>query len=163
MEAALRTAYEVITGDALDDVEIDAVRGMQGVKEATVDIDGLQVKAAVAHGLANARKLLEAIKNGDSDYHFIEIMACPGGCLGGGGQPFPTTPEIRMARARAIYDDDRGMPMRKSHENPAVATLYEEFLGAPNGEMSHKLLHTHYTRRQKYPAIDMPQELAKSR
>jgi len=117
----------------------------------------------VAHGLANARTLLEAIKNGESDHPFIEVMACPGGCLGGGGQPFPTTPEVRMARAKAIYEADRGLPMRKSHENPAVIELYEQFLGKPNGEMSHKLLHTHYTVRESNPAIEMPEELAGTR
>ena len=163
MEAAIRTAYEVLTGRALDNLEVTAVRGMDGIREATVDIDGLKVKAAVAHGLANARTLLEAIKNGESDHHFIEVMACPGGCLGGGGQPFPTTPEVRMARAKAIYEADRGLPMRKSHENPAVIELYEQFLGKPNGEMSHKLLHTHYTVRESNPAIEMPEELAGTR
>jgi len=105
----------------------------------------------------------EAIKNGTADYHFIEVMACPGGCLGGGGQPFPTTPEIRMARAKAIYEADRGLPLRKSHENPVVTQLYEEFLGKPNGEMAHKLLHTHYTKRESNPVIEMPEEVGSSR
>ena len=163
MEAAIRTAYEVLTGRPLDDIEVTAVRGMEGIREATVDVDGLQVKAAVAHGLANARKLLDAVRDGTADYHFIEIMACPGGCLGGGGQPFPTTPEIRMARAKAIYEADRGLPLRKSHENPAVIELYAEFLGKPLGEMSHKLLHTHYTARESNPVIEMPEEVGSSR
>ncbi|MDI6828629.1 MAG: NADH-dependent [FeFe] hydrogenase, group A6 [Armatimonadota bacterium] len=149
MEAALRTAYEVITGKPLENIEITAVRGMEGVREATIDIDGTEVKAAVAHGLANARKLLDLIRDGKSDHQFIEIMACPGGCLGGGGQPFPTSPEIRKARAEAIYLADRNMPIRKSHENPAIIELYETFLKEPLGHMSHKLLHTHYTRRDK--------------
>lgn len=149
MEAALRTAYELITGKPLENIEITAVRGMEGVREATIDIDGTKVKAAVAHGLANARKLLDLIRDGKSDHQFIEIMACPGGCLGGGGQPFPTSPEIRKARAEAIYLADRNMPIRKSHENPAIIELYETFLKEPLGHMSHKLLHTHYTRRDK--------------
>ncbi len=148
MEAALRTAYALITGTELDDVNIEAVRGMEGVREATIQVGDLQVKAAVAHGLANAREVLEGIKSGRfKDYAFIEIMCCPGGCIGGGGQPMPTNEEIRKKRAAAIYDEDANMPIRKSHMNPAVTKLYEEFLEKPLSHKSHELLHTHYTKR----------------
>ena len=150
MEAALRTAYEVITGKELENVNIEAVRGMEGVREATIQVGDLPVKAAVAHGLANAREVLEGIKSGRfKDYHFIEIMCCPGGCIGGGGQPQPTSEEIRKKRTAAIYDEDAAMTIRKSHENPAVKTLYEEFLGEPLSHKSHELLHTHYTPRTR--------------
>ena len=109
------------------------------------------MKVAVANGLGNARQLMELIKAGKADYQFIEIMCCPGGCIGGGGQPIGTTNEIRKKRIEAIYEADRGLPLRKSHENPAVKALYEEFLVEPLGEKSHHLLHTHYTKREKYP------------
>ncbi|MGE5528045.1 MAG: NADH-dependent [FeFe] hydrogenase, group A6 [Patescibacteria group bacterium] len=151
MEAALRTVYEVVTGQELKSIDFHDVRGLQGIKEAEVDLNGTRIKVAVAHGLGNARKLLDRIKAGQADYHFIEIMGCPGGCIGGGGQPIPTNLETRMARIKAIYEADAGMPLRKSHENPAVKTLYTEFLGKPLGEKSHHLLHTHYTARGKYP------------
>jgi iron-only hydrogenase group A len=151
MEAALRTVYEVVTGEELKDVNFTAVRGLQGVKEATVKVGELDVKVAVASGLSNAKKLMDLIMDGKADYHFIEIMCCPGGCIGGGGQPKPTTDEIRQKRIEAIYREDEGLPIRKSHENPAVKALYEEFLGQPLGHKSHKLLHTHYT-----PKSDMP-------
>ena len=147
MEAAVRTAYEVITGTPLADINLAAVRGMEGIKEAEVDMNGLKVKVAVAHTLANARHLLEQIERGESPYAFIEIMTCPGGCLGGGGQPIPTTWEIRKKRAESIYAEDAGKPIRKSHENPEVAALYKEFLGEPLGEVSHHLLHTGYVKR----------------
>lgn len=148
MEAALRTAYALITGTELESVEIQAVRGMEGVREATIQVGDLPVKAAVAHGLANAREVLEGIKSGRfADYHFIEIMCCPGGCIGGGGQPQPTSPEIRKKRTEAIYEEDVAMKIRKSHENPAVTMLYKEFLGEPLSHKSHELLHTHYTPR----------------
>ncbi len=150
MEAALRTAYELITGKEIPAIDITAVRGMEGVREAKIMIGDLEVKAAVAHGLGNARKLLDLISEGKADYHFIEIMACPGGCIGGGGQPVPTTLEIRKKRAEAIYQADKGLPIRKSHENPAIKRIYEEFLGEPNGKKSHHLLHTQYTARSIY-------------
>jgi NADH-quinone oxidoreductase subunit G/NADP-reducing hydrogenase subunit HndD len=149
MEAALRTVYEVVTGNKLDDVNIKAVRGLEGCREAEIDLNGTKVKAAVANGLTNARKLLDMIREGKADYQFIEIMACPGGCLGGGGQPFPTNPEIRAKRAEAIYQQDRELPIRKSHENPVVLELYKEFLIEPLGHKSHELLHTHYTAKTK--------------
>lgn len=147
MEAALRTAYEVLTNRELKNVEFEAVRGMEGIREATVDVDGLPVRVAVAHGLANAQVLMDKVRARQVDYHFIEIMCCPGGCLGGGGQPIPTSPEIRQRRAMAIYREDRNLPWRKSHENPDVQRLYKDFLGHPLSERSHHLLHTHYTLR----------------
>ncbi|NLW55315.1 MAG: 4Fe-4S binding protein [Firmicutes bacterium] len=151
MEAALRTVYEVVTKETLPSVDFTAVRGLEGIKEAEVDLKGTKVKVAVANGLGNARKLMDLIKEGKADYHFIEIMCCPGGCIGGGGQPIPTTNAIREERIKAIYEADAGLPLRKSHENPAVKTLYEEFLKEPLGEKSHQLLHTAYTKRGKYP------------
>ncbi|WP_422444475.1 NADH-dependent [FeFe] hydrogenase, group A6 [Thermoanaerobacterium sp. DL9XJH110] len=156
MEAALRTVYELVTKKELKRIDFTEVRGVEGVKEATVDIDGIQVNVAVAHGLANARKVLDRVKNGEANYHFIEIMCCPGGCVGGGGQPILSADErwdvdYREVRGNAIYEVDRQMPLRKSHENPAIQTLYKEFLGKPLSEKSHHLLHTHYTKRPLYP------------
>lgn len=147
MEAALRTAYELLTGRALPGLDFTPVRGLEGIKQATVDVDGLPVKIAVAHGLGNARELLEGVRRGETDYHFIEIMCCPGGCIGGGGQPIPTDTDVRKARIGGIYQADRDLPLRKSHENPAVKQLYDTYLGKPLGEKSHHLLHTHYTPR----------------
>ncbi|MEN6640989.1 MAG: NADH-dependent [FeFe] hydrogenase, group A6 [Armatimonadia bacterium] len=157
MEAALRTAYEVITGERLENIDIVAVRGMEGVKEATVKVGDLEVKAAVAHGLSNAAKLLEKVARGEGGYHFIEFMACPGGCLGGGGQPIPTSMEIRKARAEAIYRADAELPIRRSHENPSITAIYDKFLGKPLSEKSHHLLHTKYTPRTK-DAVQIPVE-----
>ena len=162
MEAALRTAYELVTGREVpfENLNITAVRGMEGVREASVVIekpldawaflDGVELKCAVAHGLVNAKKVMDAIKKGEANYHFIEFMACPGGCLGGGGQPIPTNPEIRQKRAEAIYAEDAGMPIRKSHENPEIVKIYKDYLGEPLGEKSHHLLHTKYTPRNRY-------------
>ncbi len=151
MEAALRTAYEVATGKTLENVEFTAVRGLEGIKEATIPVEGIgDVKVAAAHGLGNARKLLEKIKAGEADYHFIEVMACPGGCVGGGGQPIPVNNEIRALRAQALYMEDCALTLRKSHDNPSIKKIYEEFLGKPLGEISHHLLHTHYTPRSKF-------------
>ena len=149
MEAALRTAYEVITGKTLPSVDFHEVRGLEGIKEATVDVDGTKVRVAVAHGLGNARELLERVKAGE-EYHFIEIMCCPGGCIGGGGQPIPTNTEIRAERIKGIYQADVEMPLRKSHENPSVQALYREYLGKPLDEKSHKLLHTEYVERGEF-------------
>ncbi|MBL4937402.1 iron hydrogenase small subunit [Clostridium sp. YIM B02515] len=150
LEAALRTAYEWLTEETLENVEFHALRGMDGVKEATVKINDMDVNVAVAHGLGNARKILEAIRAGEANYHAIEIMACPGGCIGGGGQPYiHGDVEILKKRAEGIYSEDRGKVRRKSHENEAVLKLYEEFLGEPYGEKAHELLHTHYVERQK--------------
>ena len=150
MEAALRTAYEVVTGKTLEKIEFEQVRGMEGIKEAEVSLNGLNLKVAVAHGLSNAKVLLEQVEKKESPYHFIEVMACPGGCLGGGGQPIPTNSEIRKKRADSLYREDEGKPIRKSHENPAIIALYEEFLGRPLGEKPHRLLHTIYTKRGRY-------------
>jgi len=125
------------------------VRGMEGITEATVDVGGLPVKVAVAHTLGNARKVMELIRSGQADYHFVEIMCCPGGCIGGGGQPIPTNLETRQQRIKAIYAGDAQMKLRKSHDNPAVQALYAEFLGHPLGEKSHHLLHTHYVERRR--------------
>jgi NADH-quinone oxidoreductase subunit G len=147
MEAALRTAYEVITGKELEKLDFEAVRGIEGIKEAMVEIDGINLKVAVVNGLGNARKVLEMIKSGEKEYHFVEFMACPGGCIGGGGQPIPTNNEILLKRMQAIYEIDRSLSIRKSHENPAIKTLYEEFLGEPLSEKSHELLHTTYIAR----------------
>ena len=147
MEAALRTAYEVLTGKTLEKIDFESVRGLQGIKTAEVDIDGMKLKVAVASSLSNARVLLEQIQAGESPYGFIEIMTCPGGCLGGGGQPIPTDNAIRQKRMNAIYQEDINKPLRKSHENPAVQALYREFLGEPLGGLSHHLLHTHYHQR----------------
>jgi NADH-quinone oxidoreductase subunit G/[NiFe] hydrogenase diaphorase moiety small subunit/NADP-reducing hydrogenase subunit HndD len=162
MEAALRTAYEVVTGREVpfDGLNITPVRGMEGVKEAAVMIEnvkpewsfleGVELKTVVAHGLTNAKKVMDAVRDGKANYHFIEIMACPGGCLGGGGQPIPTNAEIRAKRAEAIYAEDAGKPIRKSHENPEIAQIYADFLKEPLGHKSHELLHTHYKARLRY-------------
>ena len=150
MEAALRTACEALTGEELKALDFHAVRGIQGVKEASLEIGGLVLNVAVASGTANAKELLERVKAGEKAYHFIEVMGCPGGCIAGGGQPRPTTRTIREARMRAIYAEDAGKPRRKSHENQAVMALYDEFLGKPNGHLSHELLHTHYTPRGRF-------------
>ncbi len=161
MEAALRTAYEIVTGKEVpfDNLNIEPVRGMEGVREASIVIEGatddwkflegVELKTVVAHGLTNAREVMQKVKKGEADWHFIEIMACPGGCLGGGGQPIPTTPEIRQKRADAIYDEDANLPIRKSHENPEIQAIYKEFLGEPLGHKSHELLHTHYKERDR--------------
>lgn len=149
MEAALRSVYELLTGKTLEKLDFYPVRGIEGVKEATVEVDGMEVKVAVAHSLSNARQVLDWVRSGEAQYHFIEIMACPGGCIGGGGQPIPTNLENRMKRIEAIYQVDQSLPLRKSHENPAVKQLYKEFLGEPNGEKAHHLLHTHYLAREK--------------
>lgn len=147
MEAAVRTAYEVITGKALDKIDLNVVRGFEGIKEAELDLNGTKIKVAVAHTLKNARTLLEQIEDGKSPYAFIEVMTCPGGCLGGGGQAIPTTWENRQKRADSLYKEDRLQTIRKSHENPAIKAIYDEFLIEPLGHKSHELLHTAYTER----------------
>ncbi|KOA19989.1 NADP-reducing hydrogenase subunit HndC [Clostridium homopropionicum DSM 5847] len=145
MEAALRTAYEWITEENLDDVDFKVVRGLHGIKEATIKIKDKEIKAAIASGLGNARKLLNKIRNGEANYEIIEIMACPGGCIDGGGQPFiHGNYGILNKRMDAIYEEDKNKPIRKSHENPAIKKIYEEFLGEPNSPLAHKLLHTKY-------------------
>lgn len=150
MEAALRTAYEFYTGKTLEKVDFHAIRGFDGIRHATIDLNGFELKVGIAHGLGNARLMLEDIRDGKSEYHAIEIMACPGGCIGGGGQPLHHgNVEILNARQRAVYEGDKSMPLRKSHENPYIQKLYEEYLGKPLGEKSHMLLHTHYFSKSK--------------
>jgi NADH-quinone oxidoreductase subunit G len=149
MEAALRTVYAVVTGKDLPSLNITPVRGLEGVKEAAVEVGPLgNVKIAVAHGLGNARKLMDKIREGKADYAFIEVMCCPGGCISGGGEPIPTNNEIRVKRSAALYKDDGSVQKkRQSHENESVKKLYEKFLKEPLGHKSHELLHTHYTKR----------------
>ena len=155
MEAALRTAYEVITGEKLQKLDFVDVRGFEGVKEASYNLNGLEVKVAVAHSTGAASKLLDAVKSGEKNYTFIEVMGCPGGCINGGGQPL-VSPEKRLEidvkalRAKALYDEDAAKPIRKSHELPAINKLYDEYFGKPNSHKAHELLHTHYTARKLY-------------
>jgi iron-only hydrogenase group A len=155
MEAAIRTAHFYATGRTLGKIEVEAVRGLAGVKEGTVDVDGTKVRVAVAHGLANVETVLERVREArrrgeESPYHFIEVMACPGGCIGGGGQPYGVDNERRRLRIAGIYQDDRERTIRHSHENPEVIRLYDEFLGKPLGPKAHELLHTKYTARPLY-------------
>ena len=155
MEAALRTVYEVLEKKPLENLDFTAVRGTQGIKEATVNIAGIDVKVAVASGLLNAKELLERIKKGEAEYHFVEIMSCPGGCVNGGGQPIKTAYErnnmdIQALRAKAIYDTDKAMTLRKSHENPVVKELYESYFGEPNSHKAHEVLHTSYVKRDNF-------------
>ena len=155
IEAACRTAYEVHTGKTLEKVDFKQLRGLEGVRTASVDIDGLELKLGIAHGLGNARKLLEMVTNGEADFHAIEIMACPGGCIGGGGQPLHHgDSSILKARAEALYRADEEMKLRKSHENPEIISLYEEFLGQPMSEKAHHLLHTEYFDKKKVIYIE---------
>ena len=145
IEAAVRTAYEIHTKKELPRLDFDELRGMDGIREATIDFDGLPIKIGIAHGLGNARKLLEDIQAGKSEFHAIEIMSCPGGCIGGGGQPYHHgNAEILKKRQMAIYQEDKNKTLRKSHENPHIIKLYEEFLGEPMSEKAHHLLHTEY-------------------
>ena len=153
MEAALRTAVEKLTGKELENLDFTEVRGVDGIKEASYDVAGMNVKVAVASGLGNAKKLLEKVKSGEAEYHFIEIMGCPGGCVNGGGQPqvpgsVRNTVDIRAERAKALYSQDAAMPLRKSHENPAIIKLYEEYLGKPGSHKAHEILHTTYVKRK---------------
>ena len=155
MEAALRTAYEVITGDKLAKLEFTDVRGFEGVKEASYNLNGLELKVAVANSTGAASQLLDAVKAGEKSYTFIEIMGCPGGCVNGGGQPIvsPTVREdvdVKGLRAKALYDEDAALSVRKSHELPAITKLYDEYFGKPNSHKAHELLHTTYTARKKY-------------
>ena len=155
MEAALRTAYTLITGEELKDVNFTAVRGVEGIKEATVKIGDLDVKVAVASSTGMASQLLDAVKKGEKDYAFIEIMGCPGGCVNGGGQPIVdantrAAVDIRKERAKALYNEDQGKTIRKSHENPMIKKIYADYLGKPNSHKAHELLHTKYTARPKY-------------
>ena len=155
MEAALRTVYELVTKKTLENVDFNEVRGIEGVKEATIDLGIKKVNVAVAHGTANAKKVLEAVKSGEKSYDFIEVMCCPGGCVTGGGQPIVPAKELqyidlKTVRAKALYNEDGGKKLRKSHENPEIIAIYKEFLGEPGGHKSHELLHTTYTAKKKY-------------
>ena len=155
MEAALRTVVEVLEGKSLDKLDFDAVRGTEGIKEATLTVAGTEVKVAVVSGLGNARKLLNDIRDGKANYHFIEVMACPGGCVTGGGQPIVDAAvrmdiDVKACRAAALYEEDKNLPIRKSHENPDIKLLYSEFLEKPGSHKAHELLHTHYTTRPKF-------------
>ncbi|MFO7977850.1 MAG: NADH-dependent [FeFe] hydrogenase, group A6 [Bacteroidales bacterium] len=145
IEAAVRTAYELHTKNELPKIDFEELRGLEGIRSATIDFGGVDINIGIAHGLGNARKLLEDIKAGKSNYHAIEIMACPSGCVGGGGQPLHHgDSSVLKARQKAIYQEDAGKVLRKSHENPSIIKLYEEFLGEPMSEKAHHLLHTHY-------------------
>ena len=144
MEAALRTVADVLTGEDLPQVDYEEVRGMEYTREAELEIAGKKVKIAVVHTLKSAMQMLERIKTGEADYQFIEVMACPGGCIGGGGQPVPVNAEIRKLRRKGLFDCDRANELRKSHENPEIKELYDTWLGKPLGEKAHSLLHTHY-------------------
>ena len=155
MEAALRTAYETLTGEELDKLEFNDVRGTEGIKEATYTIAGNEIRVAVVSGTANAGKLLDMIKAGEKSYDFIEVMACPGGCVNGGGQPIQPASvtnnyDVRALRAAGLYEDDKNLPIRKSHLNPDVKAVYAEFFGEPNSHKAHEILHTGYTARKKY-------------
>ena len=155
MEAALRTVYEKATGKTLESVDFEAVRGVEGIKEATVDVGGTEVRVAVANGTGNASRLLEMVKSGEKSYHFIEIMGCPGGCVTGGGQPILTarqqmSMDAKKLRAAALYSEDAGKKLRKSLENPSIKKIYDEFFGEPNSHKAHELLHTHYIPRPKF-------------
>lgn len=152
MEAALRTAVETLTGEELKSVEFTEVRGTEGIKEATYHVADMDVKVAVASGLSNAKQILEKVRAGEADYHFIEIMCCPGGCVNGGGQPqvhaeVRNFEDVRAIRAKVLYDNDAAKPLRKSHENPSIKKLYEEYLGEPGSEKAHHVLHTSYVKR----------------
>ena len=162
IEAACRTAYELYTKKNLDKVDFEELRGLEGIRSATIDFNGTPVKIGIAHGLGNARKVIEEVKNGTSPYHAIEVMACPGGCIGGGGQPFHRgRMEVLRRRAAALYREDANKPLRKSHENPYIQQLYSEYLGEPCGPKAHKLLHTHYIDRKE--VIGMYIETEKSK
>lgn len=152
MEAALRTAVEVLTGEELVSLNFTDVRGTKGIKEAVYNVAGMDVKVAIASGLANAKELLEKVKSGEADFHFIEIMACPGGCVNGGGQPQVTGEvrnftDVRALRAKVLYDNDSAKKIRKSHENPSVKKVYEEYLEKPGSHKAHRILHTSYVKR----------------
>ena len=155
MEAALRTAYEVLTGETLEDLKFEAVRGTEGIKEASYTIAGNVINVAVASGLSNAKKLLDMVKSGEKNYDFIEIMACPGGCVNGGGQPIVPSQirnftDVKKIRAASLYNDDENLPVRKSHENPDIKRIYEEYFEKPGSHKAHHILHTGYVARPKY-------------
>ena len=154
MEAALRTAVELVTGEVAPEVDYTEVRGTQGIKEATYEVGGMKLNVCVASGLSNADKVLKAVQSGEKHYDFIEFMACPGGCVNGGGQR--TQPasvrnfvDLKSLRAKALYSEDEAKAVRKSHENPLLKKIYAEYLGQPGGEKAHHILHTSYVKREK--------------
>jgi len=149
MEAALRTAYYILTGKKLENLELNDIRGMKGLKEASINIDGREINVAVVNGIGNIGNVLEEVKNGTSKYYFIEVMTCPGGCINGGGQPIHQKPEKIIKRMKALYEIDAGMKNRNSFENESVKILYKEFLGEPNSHVAHNILHTKYFNRKK--------------
>lgn len=156
MEAALRSVPYLLTGKDDDNVDIKVVRGVEALKEAEVEIGGVKIKAAVVHGLGNARKVMDKVRAGEADYHFIEIMACPGGCVCGGGQPIQPASvrnevNLMSERAKALYQEDQSLQLRRSHHNPKVLKMYEDYFETPGGHKAHKLLHTHYVARENYP------------
>jgi NADP-reducing hydrogenase subunit HndD len=154
IEAATRTAYEVFTGKPLPKIDFTELRGMEGIRDAWVDFDGTPIHIGIAHGLSNARTLLERVREGKEQFHAIEVMACPGGCVGGAGQPYHHgNSEIIKKRTEAIYREDLGKPIRKSHENPSIKKIYEEYFGEPCGHKSHELLHTHYFDKSEHVEI----------
>ena len=163
MEAAIRTAYELYTGETLLDIEVESIRGLKGIKEGKITMEGKEIRVAVAHGLGNANQLLEEVRLDPNKYHFIEIMGCPGGCIGGGGQPYaginsiPLDEDCLRCRAEALYTADRNKTIRRSHENPDIQRLYKEYLGRPLSPMAHKLLHTHYKPHE--PVGIIPKEI----
>ena len=161
MEAALRTAAYKLSGEELKKVELEDVRGFEGIKEATYNLAGMEVKVAVAHGMKNAKVLLDQIREGKSPYHFIEIMGCPGGCVAGGGQPYvkpcflpnedsDILDTFKAKRAVALYQEDESKALRVSHKNPQIIELYDTYLGEPNSHRAHELLHTHYTAKERF-------------
>lgn len=155
MEAALRTAADTLTGQDIENVDYTEVRGTEDIKEATYKINGMDIKVAVTSGLKNASILLDKIRNGESDYQFIEVMCCPGGCVNGGGQPIQPASvrnftDLKALRSKALYDEDRNLPLRKSHESPIIKMAYNEYLEKPGSHLSHKLLHTSYVERFKF-------------
>jgi len=154
MEAALRTAYELGTGNPLPDINFMPARGLEGIKEASVDFNGIDFKIAVVHGGKNVRELLRQIESGEKFYHFVEIMACPGGCIGGGGEPYSLDGEILEKRAKGVYSIDEALTLRKSHENPSISKIYADFFEKPLSHKAHNLLHTHYTDRSKKKVIE---------
>jgi NADH-quinone oxidoreductase subunit G/NADP-reducing hydrogenase subunit HndD len=173
MEAALRTVYEIVTGRELpfDGLHVTPIVGLDQVKEATILIenplayysflDGVEIKVAVTSGLKGANQLMKEVAAGKSSYHFIEVMGCPGGCITGGGQPRSKDPEVRLKRLKGLYSEDESKVLRKSHENPFITSLYDEFLGAPNSHKSHELLHTHYVKRGVFNELNNEKFIAK--
>ena len=163
MEAALRTVADVLEDSDLESLEYTDVRGLEGIKEASVTLGKKTINVALAHGTGNAKRLMEMVKSGEKDYHFIEVMGCGGGCVTGGGQPHVDSAsghdiDVRAERAKVLYDEDQANTIRKSHKNPLIQKLYKDYLGEPNGDLAHKLLHTHYNEKEQYPELEEEEE-----